>query len=83
MDKALDLLKLGDKVVDIGKATAKNATKKLGQVAKKETLGIISKGEKAFKDALEATLDLGKNDYVAWIKNKGEVYLNKFNDKLS
>ena len=82
MDKASDLLKLGDKVVDIGKATAKNATKKLGQVAKKETLGIISKGEKAFKNVLNSVMDLGKGEYVAGIKNVGEVFLSKVNDVL-
>ncbi|WP_250673789.1 RNase A-like domain-containing protein [Paraclostridium ghonii] len=83
MDKASDLLKLGDKVVDIGKATAKVEEKKLAKLAKKETLEIISKGEKEFKNVLEATLDLGKNDYVTWIKNKGEVPLNTVTDELS
>ncbi|WP_250675736.1 polymorphic toxin-type HINT domain-containing protein [Paraclostridium ghonii] len=83
MDKASDLLKLGDKVVDIGKATAKVCDKKLVKLAKKETLEIISKGEKEFKKVLEATLDLGKNDYVVWIKNKGEVPLNTVTDELS
>ncbi|WP_371025332.1 polymorphic toxin-type HINT domain-containing protein [Paraclostridium ghonii] len=83
MDKASDLLKLGDKVVDIGKSTAKVGEKKLVKLAKKETLEIISKGEKEFKKVLEATLDLGQNDYVAWIKNKGEVPLNTVTDELS
>ncbi|WP_284694006.1 GH-E family nuclease [Paraclostridium ghonii] len=82
MDKAAGLLKLGDKVVDIGKATAKVCDKKLVKLAKKETLEIISKGEKEFKKVLEATLDLGKNDYVVWIKDKGESLLNKVNNKL-
>ncbi|WP_250674109.1 polymorphic toxin-type HINT domain-containing protein [Paraclostridium ghonii] len=83
MDKTSDLLKLGDKVVDIGKATAKVEEKKLVKLAKKETLEIISKGEKEFENVLEATLDLGQNDYVTWIKNKGEVQLNTVTDKLS
>ncbi|WP_415331149.1 DNA/RNA non-specific endonuclease [Clostridium perfringens] len=82
LDKASDLLKLGDKVVDIGKATVKNAAKKVSKTVKKEVLGIAVKGEKAFKNVLEATLELGKNDYVTWIKNKGEVVLNTINDKL-
>ncbi|MDU4910903.1 polymorphic toxin-type HINT domain-containing protein [Clostridium baratii] len=82
LDKASGLLKLGDKAVDIGKATVKNATKKVSKTVKKEVLGIASKGEKAFKNVLEATLELGKNDYVTWIKNKGEVVLNTINDKL-
>ncbi|MGU8471803.1 polymorphic toxin type 15 domain-containing protein [Clostridium perfringens] len=82
LDKASGLLKLGDKVVDIGKATVKNTAKKVSKTVKKEVLGIASKGEKAFKNVLEATLELGKNDYVTWIKNKGEVVLNTINDKL-
>ncbi|WP_371025366.1 HNH endonuclease [Paraclostridium ghonii] len=82
MDKASDLLKLGDKIVDIGKSTAKVCEKKLVKLAKKETLEIISKGEKEFKKVLEATLDLGKSDYVVWIKDKGEFILNKVNNKL-
>ncbi|WWU65524.1 hypothetical protein QJR26_03965 [Clostridium baratii] len=64
LDKASDLLKLGDKAVDIGKATVKNAAKKVSKTVKKEVLGIAAKGEKAFKNVLEATLELGKNDYV-------------------
>lgn len=82
LDKASGLLKLGDKAVDIGKATAKNASKKVSKTVKKEVLGIIGKGEKAFKNVLEATLDLGKNDYISWIKDKGKVLLNTVNDRL-
>ncbi len=82
LDKASDLLKLGDKVVDIGKATAKNVAKKAKKAVKKEVLGIVAKGEKEFKNVLEATLDLGKNDYISWIKDKGKVLLNTVNDKL-
>ncbi|MGV2804246.1 hypothetical protein GNF85_11280 [Clostridium perfringens] len=82
LDKASDLLKLGDKAVDIGKAIVKNTAKKVSKTVKKEVLGIAAKGEKAFKNVLEATLELGKNDYVTWIKNKGEVLLNAVNDKL-
>ncbi|GAA0711539.1 hypothetical protein GCM10008904_24020 [Paraclostridium ghonii] len=54
MDKASDLLKLGDKVVDIGKSTAKVGEKKLVKLAKKETLEIISKGEKEFKKCIRS-----------------------------
>ncbi|WP_195237746.1 polymorphic toxin-type HINT domain-containing protein [Clostridium perfringens] len=82
LDKASGLLKLGDKVVDIGKATVKNTAKKVSKTVKKEVLGIASKGEKVFKNVLESVLDLGKGNYVTWIKNKGEVLLNAVNDKL-
>lgn len=82
LDKASNLLKLGDKVVNIGKATAKNVAKKVGKAAKKEVLGIAAKGENVFKNSLESVLDLGKGNYVTWIKNKGEVLLNTVNDKL-
>ncbi|MCX0355699.1 hypothetical protein LI064_14355 [Clostridium perfringens] len=82
MGKTSDVLKFGSKSVDMGKATLKLAMKKAGKSAKKEVLGIIAKGEKEFKNVLEATLDLGKNDYISWIKDKGKVLLNTVNDKL-
>ena len=82
LDKASDLLKIGDKVVDIGKATAKTVAKKAEKTLKKQTLDLIQKGEKVFKQNLDGTLAIGKGDFAVWIKNKGETLIKATNDKL-
>lgn len=83
LDKASDLLKLGDKAVDIGKATTKTAISKSIKNIKKEAIGLINKGENAVKEFLEATMNIGKDDYVLFLKKKPDVRVNLVTDGIN
>lgn len=83
LDKASDLLKLGDKAVDIGKATTKTAIGKSIKNIKKEAIGLLNKGENAVKGFLEATMNIGKDEYVLFLKKKPDVRVNLVTDGIN
>lgn len=81
--KTSDVLKLGDKAVDIGKATTKTAIGKSIKNIKKEAIGLLNKGENAVKGFLEATMNIGKDEYVLFLKKKPDVRVNLVTDGIN
>ena len=83
LDEAAALLKYGDEVVSISKGTAKDAASKAIKNIKKEAIGVINKGENASKGILEATMDIGKDDYVLFLNNKIDTKVNLVTDGIN
>ena len=83
VDEAAALLKYGDEVVSISKGTVKDAASKAIKNIKKEAIGVINKGENASKSILEATMDIGKDDYVLFLNNKIDTKVNLVTDGIN